>query len=70
MPVPHKVVPCRYFLQGKCHRGAAACTFKHVRPDGTYVCAPVENGAPPLPGQGAEEAAPAAGAAGASSRFT
>ena len=46
MPVPHKVVPCRYFLQGKCHRGAA-CTFKHVRPDGTEVRAPVKTAPPP-----------------------
>ena len=46
VPVPHKVVACCYFLQGKCHRGAA-CTFKHIRPDGTEVCAPVKTAPPP-----------------------
>ena len=46
VPVPHKVVACRYFLQGKCHRGAA-CTFKHVRPDGSEVCEPVSKAPPP-----------------------
>ena len=46
VPVPHKVVPCRYFLQGKCHRGAA-CTFKHIRPDGSEVCEPVSKAPTP-----------------------
>ena len=46
VPVPHKVVPCRYFLQGKCHRGAA-CTFKHIRPDGSEVCEPVRQAPKP-----------------------
>mmetsp|Transcript_22138 Transcript_22138/g.57757 ORF Transcript_22138/g.57757 Transcript_22138/m.57757 type:complete len:823 (+) Transcript_22138:203-2671(+) len=46
VPVPHKVVPCRYFLQGKCHRGAA-CTFKHIRPDGSEVCEPVSKAPKP-----------------------